>query len=179
MVKKILLGIGIVVVIFAVYFGYLLAANRILSPAEIVKTEVNGAKISVSYSRPFKREREIFGGLVPYDKYWRTGANEATEITFSKDVLFGTKKVEAGSYWLYSIPGKREWTVVLNSELGQWGVPGPNYDKDILRIKVKATSVPEPLEQFKISLVPVIKDNGVKLTLCWDKTLVVVPLEVI
>lgn len=179
MVKKILLGIGIVVVVFAAYFGYLLAANRILSPAEMVETEVNGTTVSVNYSRPFKRDREIFGGLVPYGRYWRTGANEATEITFSKDVLFGTEEVQAGSYWLYSIPGKHEWTIALNKELGQWGVPGPNYNKDILRVKVPTTMVSEQIEQFKISLVPLGKNNLINLTMGWDKIRVTIPVEVI
>src|SRR5690606_15950790 len=89
---------------------------------------------SITYCEPFKKDRDIFGGLVPYGKVWRTGANEATEITFKKDVTFAGVAVKAGTYSLFTIPEKGEWTIILNPELKQWGSYG--YDK------IKAKDLP-------------------------------------
>src|SRR5829696_3874612 len=82
---------------------------------------VEGKDVKVTYGRPYKKGRVIFGGLEKYGKVWRTGADEATEITFANDVNFGGKRVKAGTYTLFTIPDRNQWTVILNSQLGQWG----------------------------------------------------------
>jgi len=90
------------------------------SPAATVKQRVGFTDIEVNYSRPSMRGRKIFGSLQPYGEIWRTGANNATKITFSTPVKFGGAEVPAGSYALFSIPGESEWTVILNKVVGQW-----------------------------------------------------------
>jgi len=139
------------------------------SPHEVVKS----THVTVSYGRPYKKNREIFGSLVPYDQVWRAGADEATEITFDKDGTFGGRKVTAGTYTLFAKPGKKDWTIILNSKTGEWGAY--NYEKikkqDIAKVAAPARPLDKVVEQFTIS----VKDNA--LTMEWDKTGVTVPME--
>ena len=123
-------------------------------------------KAKVIYSRPMKNDREIWGSLVPYDKMWRTGANEAPEITFYEDVDFGGKAVKAGTYTLFVIPGKSEWTFVLNSELNQWGNYRYNESSDVVRVTGPAGSN-DPVEAFSITWENQ-SDGSVHLILGWD-----------
>lgn len=131
--------------------------------------------VKVLYGRPLKKGREIFGTLVPFGEVWRTGANEATEIRFYKDVMFGDKQVKAGTYALFSIPGASEWTVILNSDLDVWGAYSYKQDKDVTRIKVPVSQGDESLEAFSIAFKS-DKDGGV-MVLGWDKTRVEVPIK--
>lgn len=134
---------------------------------------VEGDNIKVTYGRPYKKGREIFGGLEKYGKVWRTGADEATEITFAKDGTFGGQPVKAGTYTLFTIPEKDEWTIILNSQLGQWGA----YDyekhkaKDVLRVKAPVKNLSTPVEQLTIRF-----DAG-NMIIEWDKTQVAVPVN--
>jgi hypothetical protein len=132
-----------------------------------------GKNVKISYGQPSKRNREIFGKLVPYGEVWRTGANEATEITFAKDATFGGKPVKAGTYTLFTIPGEKEWTFILNSTLKQWGAF--KYDQikgnDVLKVKVPAATLSSPVEKLTITL------PANKLLLEWDKTKVEVPIK--
>ncbi|MCS6833294.1 MAG: DUF2911 domain-containing protein, partial [Flammeovirgaceae bacterium] len=125
--NKFVAAIGIVFLVVVVYVAFrsLLPAKP-ASPKDKLEYRSNGLTISVDYCRPSKRGRLIFGeesenALVPYRKYWRTGANEASEITLEQDVLFGGKELKKGRYVIYTIPDKQVWKVVLNSELGRWG----------------------------------------------------------
>jgi hypothetical protein len=102
-----------------------------------VVEKVGGVKVTINYSQPSVKGREIFGDLVPYGKVWRTGANEATTLTVSKEVTIGGKKLAAGTYALFTIPGEKEWTIILNSESKQWGSYKHDKDKDVLRVTVK------------------------------------------
>jgi hypothetical protein len=138
------------------------------SPHETVKSE----NVEVTYGRPYKKGREIFGGLEKYGKVWRTGADEATQITFTKDATFGGKPVKAGTYTLFTIPEQNEWTVILNSQLGQWGAYeyDKHKDKDVLQVKVPATKLDKPVEQLTIRFA------GSNLIIEWDTTQVAVPL---
>ncbi len=133
-------------------------------------TTVKGDFISVTYGQPKMKGRAIFGGLVPYGQVWRTGADEATEITITKGCMFGGKQVSPGTYTLFTIPEKGEWTIILNTELKQWGAFG--YDaiknKNVLVAKVPSTTLTTPVETFTID----VKDNGIILS--WDKTSVFV-----
>ncbi|MGB8193812.1 MAG: DUF2911 domain-containing protein [Chitinophagaceae bacterium] len=139
------------------------------SPHETVK----GNDVSVTYGRPYKKGREIFGGLEKYGKVWRTGADEATEITFDKDVTFGGKPVKAGTYTLFTIPGEEKWGVILNSQLGQWGAYDyeKNKGKDVLQIEVPAKKLDNVVEQHTIRF------EGDNMIIEWDKAQVAVPIK--
>ena len=143
--------------------------------AVILRTDDGKSFMRVIYSRPQKKGRDIFGELVPYGKVWRTGANEATEITFYQDVLFGDKKVDAGTYSFFTIPNEDEWTIILNEELNQWGAYRYDKDKDIARIKVKSRKTAAEVETFSITTRKV--DEGYNLLLGWDDTFVEIPVK--
>ena len=134
------------------------------------------AVIRVTYSRPKKNGREIFGKLVSYDKVWRTGANEAAEIKFYQDIEFGGKKVKAGSYSLFTIPGKKEWTIILNSDLDYWGAYSYNDKNDVLRISAPAIELNSTVDSFTIQFETKGDKEGI-MNLAWDKTVVKVPFK--
>ncbi len=145
------------------------------SPTDITyaKADRNAKpEIKVIYSRPQKKGRTIFGDLVKFDKVWRTGADEATEIKIFKDIKMGDKTVKAGTYSLYTIPGEKEWTIILNSDLDSWGAYSYDEGKDIARIKVPAASG-DALEVFSIAFKKV--DKGYHMVMGWDTTRVEVP----
>ncbi|MEO6327464.1 MAG: DUF2911 domain-containing protein [Ginsengibacter sp.] len=134
------------------------------------------ALIRVTYSRPQKGGREIFGKLVPYDKVWRTGANEATEIKFYKDIELGGKKVKAGSYSLFTIPGEKEWVIILSSDADYWGAYSYNEKNDVIRVTAPATEMNTVVENLTIKFVSKENHQGV-MQIAWDKTLVEVPFK--
>lgn len=160
-----------IVILVSLFFvtTALLAQKKPASPRITAEAE----NVSVAYGQPSKKGREIFGKLVPFDKVWRTGANEATEITFKKDVNFGGKDVKAGTYALFTIPGAKEWKVILNSKLGEWGSYGYDKikDKDVASVSVKAKNLDSEVESLTISV------EGSAVTISWDKTSVSVPLK--
>lgn len=135
------------------------------------------AVIRVVYSRPAKKGREIFGKQTPFGKVWRTGANEATEIKFYRDVEFAGKKVKAGTYSLYTIPGEKDWTIILNSDLDYWGAYSYNEKKDVVRVIVQASQSPTEVENFTIQFDKKTDKQGI-MKLAWDKTVVEVPFTV-
>ena len=122
------------------------------SPPATATGKVNGATITIDYSSPAVKGRKIWGGLVPYNKVWRTGANEATTIEFDKPVKLEGKDVPAGKYSLFTIPGENEWTIILNKEPKQWGAYKYNEKDDLLRVKVKPAKTPSFVETFNIAL---------------------------
>lgn len=126
----------------------------------------------VVYSRPYKKDRDIFGGLVPFGKVWRTGADESTEITFYKDVMFGGKEVSAGTYTLYTVPNKDSWEVRLNKGLHTWGAYQYDESKDAVKVMAKPQMMDNSLENFSI-----IFNNG-NMIMAWDKTMVPVAISV-
>ncbi|MFN4087302.1 MAG: DUF2911 domain-containing protein [Spirosomataceae bacterium] len=137
------------------------------------KMTVETSNAKLTYGQPSKKGREIFGKLVPYGQVWRTGANEATTIEFKKEVTFGGKKVKAGTYSLFTIPGESEWTFILNSELGQWGAYKYNEikGKNVAEVKVKSTTNATEVEKMTFNL------DDSNLSLMWDKVKVSVPLK--
>ena len=149
------------------------------SPEGTVAYEKNGLKVDVFYNRPSKRGREIFGGLVPYDVVWRTGANEATTFATNQDLLIGGQSLPAGKYTLWTIPGPDEWIVIFNKEMYGWGVDFDQKaqrkpESDALQVKVVPETMPEVMEMFTIS----VEDAAVPtLVLAWDRTRVAVPLR--
>ena len=134
---------------------------------------VKNGSVSVTYGRPAKKGRSIFGGLVPYGEVWRTGADEATEITFKKDGMFGGKEVKAGTYTLFTIPEEGKWTIILNNQLKQWG--SFDYDKikdkDVLHVDAPAMHGGKAVENLTIE----VKKS--ELLIEWDQTSVSVPMK--
>lgn len=111
----------------------------------------NGKTVTIKYSRPSMRGRKIYGGLVPYGKVWRTGANSATSLTTDTALEIGGTTVPAGNYTLYSVPGENSWQLIVNKQTGQWGT---SYDQgqDLARIPMKVSQLPSGLETFTIAL---------------------------
>jgi hypothetical protein len=132
--------------------------------------------VKVVYSRPSIEEEKVFGKLVPFGEIWRTGANEATEVTFYKDMLFGNKLVRKGTYVMHTIPGKKEWTVILNSNTDTWGAFFYNPEKDVARIKIRVKKdLKEPLDVFSIAFKKDFKDSY--MVLAWEDIHVDIPLD--
>lgn len=146
------------------------------SPPATATGTVNGATITIDYSSPAVKGRKIWGGLVPYNKVWRAGANEATLFTTSKDIMVEGKKLPAGKYSLYAIPGEKEWVIIFNSKTGQWGVKEDESTtedpaNDVLRVTVK----PQKSSAFNERMKFVI--NGKGFALEWENLMVPVSVK--
>ena len=143
-----------------------------ISPKAIVMQTIGLKDISISYSRPGVKGRKIWGDLVPYDKVWRAGANEATKFVFGGNVLINGKKLPAGAYSFFVIPTKNTWTLIFNKVADQWGAFEYNQAEDIMRFSVKPqqTEFTEWLE-YKFSDMKVNKDgkNSTVVNLMWEK----------
>jgi hypothetical protein len=139
----------------------------------IARSDDMSPLIRVIYSRPQKRNRVIFGDLVPFGKVWRTGANEATELEIYKPLLFGNTLVTPGTYTLYTIPKEQEWVVIINCDTNAWGAF--NYDKtmDLARITVNSRSAAATIESLSMAFKP--NSNGVSLMIGWDDRFIEVP----
>ncbi len=135
------------------------------------------SEIQVAYARPSARGRKIFGGLVPFDSLWRTGANECTTIKFKEQVVMGDKIIPAGKYSLFTIPSINEWTVVLNSETTMHGTSGYDAQKDVHRFKVKAEKTDRFYETFTIEINDFDAKGDAFLNLIWENTQVKIPLK--
>lgn len=147
------------------------------SPASTLKQRVGLTDIEIVYSRPGAKDRQVMGGLVPYGKVWRTGANSATKISFSTPVKLGGASVPAGSYALFTIPEQKEWTIILNKVTGQWGAYTYDSANDLVRVKGSVSALGSPVETFTIDLND-LRNESATLTLTWEKTRVSVPLQV-
>ncbi|WP_298473026.1 DUF2911 domain-containing protein [uncultured Maribacter sp.] len=135
--------------------------------------KISEKTVRVTYSRPQLKGRSV-AQLAPSGEVWRTGANEATEITFYKEVKLAGETIKPGTYALFTIPGEKEWTIILNSKLNQWGAYTYDKDSDVARVNVTPSSDKESLEAFSISFNKV--DNGAHLVMGWGKTRVAVPI---
>jgi hypothetical protein len=172
--------IGIlVIIILLVGVGYLrLKQTKSLSPEDHVVFHQDDLSITVFYNRPYKKEREIFGRLVPYGKVWRTGANEATTFETNKDLKIDGSTLKAGKYSLWTIPGEESWTVIFNSEHGQWGINSDgqanrNPERDVLKVEALSVKQERVFEQFTIAFETTGEE--IEMVLIWDTTLVAVP----
>lgn len=138
-----------------------------LSPKAAVSQTIGYTEISVEYSRPSVHGRKIWGDLVPYNKVWRTGANEATVIQFTTDVSINGNKIPAGRYSLFTIPNEKEWTIIFNKVDKQWGAFNYKEDQDLIRFNVTPTE-----NEFVESLIYYFSDitsNSVLLNIAWEK----------
>ena len=147
------------------------------SPRGMVKQRVGLTDIEINYSRPSTRGREIFGKLEPWGEVWRAGADSATKITFSTPVKLNGSPVPAGTYGLFALLGKDEWTVILNKVPDQWGAYAYNAKDDVARIPAKPQKLTELVETFTIDINDLRADSAT-LNLVWEKTRVPVKIEV-
>ncbi len=177
--KNVLKIIGVLVLAFIGYVVYMLINP--VSPKETVSYSSENANFEVVYSRPFKKDRLIFGSeedgaLVPFGKYWRTGANAATTFETKSDVLFNGEKLRAGKYALYTFPYEDSWTVALSSKSDVFfAVSKPDSKLDVLKTSVKVKLVESSLEQFTVEF---SQDSSVvNMNLMWDKTSLSIPLQ--
>jgi hypothetical protein len=150
--------------------------ERRISPIAMTSARYKDSYIKVTYGQPSKKNRVIFGGLVPYDQVWRTGANEATEITFTQDVVVQGKNIPAGTYSIFTIPNPSKWTIILNKDVGLWGSYNYNPKADLERWEVAVNKFEDKsAEQFTIQLDP--KNNIADLNFCWDDICVTLPIQ--
>ena len=145
------------------------------SPEQTLTQSVGLSSVTVQYSRPAMRGRTIFGDLVPMDKLWRTGANKNTLVTFESDATLGGSPLKAGTYALYTVPSKDEWTVYFYTDTENWGLPKPWDENKIAAVyKVKAQSLDTSVESFTITI-DKVTDSGAHLTISWENTSVAIP----
>ena len=148
------------------------------SPACTLKQRVGLTDITVVYSRPSVKGRDIFGGIVPYGVVWRTGANQATTLTFSTPVKLEGHEIPTGTYSLFTIPGRDEWTIIINKNANQWGAFQYTNKEDLLRFQVTPVTLRDTsIETFAIEFNH-IRDESALLELVWDKTVVPIHLTV-
>jgi len=169
--KKRLVKTAVLALIIATA-GYPVKAQLKLPPASSTQTLIQGLgirNVTLTYSRPNTNGRKIFGGLEPYDKVWRTGANGIPTITFEDKVMVAGHPVEPGKYGLLTIPGKSEWTVIFSKNSEQWGAYSYKPEEDVLRFTVKPEQLKRTIETFTIDFSDV-KPQSAKLNLAWEKT---------
>ncbi len=137
------------------------------SPRDSVIASIGDGSVMVNYGRPSRRGRDIFGLIVPWDRVWRTGANQATHLHTSLSLRFGDTELTPGSYTLWTLPSQTGWTLIVNEQTGQWGT---DYDSshDLVRVPMSVRTLTEPVEQFTILIEP--QSGGGVLRLRWDKT---------
>lgn len=179
--KTLIISIIVVIAIIAGVVAYWVLSSRNLSPAGVASYGDNGVEIQVNYFRPSKRGRVIFGdastgALQPNGQYWRLGANDATQISFNKDVTFGGKPVNAGTYRMYANLEENTWLISLNSELGAYGANDPDPDLDVAKVEVPVKELGSVMEQFTISFES--DSTNVNMHLAWDNKDAVVPIGV-
>jgi hypothetical protein len=147
------------------------------SPMGTVSQRVGLTDIQVTYHRPGAKGRIVFGGLVPYDHVWRTGANEATKISFSTPVKLNGTDIPAGTYELFTIPGKDEWTVIIHKNMSQWGAYTYDAKNDVARVKSKPVALTNGVETLSISFND-LRDESATLNIAWERVRVPVTLTV-
>jgi len=151
------------------------AQEKRVSPHETVNATVDGAKISVTYGRPYLKGRKVGVELAPYGKVWRTGADEATTLVTDKDLMFGSTHVSAGKYTLYTLPAENGWQLIINKQTGQWGTEY-SQAQDLARIPMKVTKTSAPVEQLTIAVNDTAAGGELKLT--WENSEVTAPFTV-
>jgi hypothetical protein len=144
-------------------------------PGQATMTFADGRTVTIDYSRPSMRSRKIFGGLVPYDQVWRTGANAATSLKTDVDLNIGGTTVPKGNYTLYTLPGANGWQLIVNKQTGQWGTEY-NQAQDLARIPMKVTQRSSGLELFTISF-DKTGGNSATLKLEWENTIASVDVK--
>jgi hypothetical protein len=169
-----------IIILLLLFSGSVIAQDPIKprpSPLAIASIKYRDAYIKVIYSQPHKRSREVFGKLVPYSQIWRTGANEATEMTITADILLNNQLLRAGTYSIFTIPDKEKWTVIINRDNGLWGAYNYNSKLDIMRFEVPVQQSSPVYEAFTITFEQ--KNDLAELLLLWDTIKISVPIKFI
>lgn len=148
-----------------------------VSPKQTIEQLFSISKISVEYSRPAVKGRKIFGDLVPFGQVWRAGANEATKITLGQDLLFGGQKIKKGTYALYIVPQEKEWKIILNKGVNNWGAYTYDAKDDVISTVVLVNNLKEKVENFTINFEN-LTEQKLNLVFLWDTTKVEVPIEI-
>jgi hypothetical protein len=171
------LYLSICMLIITGFYGKTLAQEALKprpSPMYMSTMKHDDIYIKITYGRPHKKGRDIFGGLVPYGEVWRTGANEATELTATGDIYLAGNLVKAGTYSIYTVPEKNQWTIILNDALGQWGAYEYDPEHDVLRFDVPVEKMEVMYEPFTIEF---NQDHSDTLLMMWDHTRVSIPIS--
>jgi hypothetical protein len=148
------------------------------SPLASINMKYKDAYIKIVYSQPHKRGRDVFGKLVPLGEVWRTGANEATEITLTRDMLINNQLLRAGTYSLFSIPQQDKWTIIINSEVGLWGAYNYNEKLDVMRFEIPVEALNDVVyEPFTLEFNQ--RNDLADLLIYWDHTKLTIPLKFI
>ena len=181
---KWILGILVVLVLLVVFVGmpYARKQTKKHSPERTAVYQENGMDMAVAYCSPSKKGREIFGGLVPFDKVWRTGANEPTTFATTTNIKVGGETLEAGTYSVWTVPGETQWKVIFNDEIPDWGVTissmgretTRNPERDVMALMVNVEELDAVEEMFTIDFE---ENDGLNLSFAWDKTKVNVPIS--
>jgi len=163
-------------IVFVLLLACAVMAPAQVSPPATATVAISGKKLTVSYSAPSMRGRKIMGVLVPYGRWWRTGADSATTFQTEADLDIGGLKVPKGAYTIYTLPGAKEWLLIVNKQVGQFGT---EYDQkqDLGRVKMTLAQTPAPVERFKIELLSTGGNKGL-LKMTWERTDVSVPITV-
>ena len=147
-----------------------------LSPHETITASVGGKQITIAYGRPFVKGRNVWeGSLAPYGKVWRTGADEATTFSTASNLMLGSLHVPAGTYALFTIPGEKEWTLILNKVAKQWGAYKYAESEDLGRVQMKARKLTSPIEQLTITIEAGAGNQGT-LKIAWSDAEASVPI---
>lgn len=146
------------------------------SPIAVSSLKHDGTYLKVVYGQPYRNGRDIFGEWEPYGEVWRTGANEATEITITKAVLMQEQVIESGTYALFTIPNKETWTIILNMDLGQWGAFTYSEDRDYVRFEVPVINLDTPVEAFTIDFSDVNR-SITTMSMAWGNVKVEIPIR--
>jgi hypothetical protein len=145
------------------------------STTQTIKQDFGMGSIELTYSRPGTKERMVFGDLVPYGKLWRTGANEATRLVFKTPVEMGGKKIDTGTYVLYTIPEEETWEIIINKGINNWGIDGYKETEDVVRFTVPVIKSSTRIETFTMQFAN-IKSERCELQLMWEKKAVAIPI---
>jgi len=165
---------------FCVWLSLLACAQQldvpVSSPLQQIRQDISLSFVAVEYSRPSARNRVVFGDLVPFDKVWRTGANQSTKITFGEGIFLEGNRVPAGKYALYTIPGKTEWTIILSKNTTWWGAYEYTDAEDVLRFKVRPVSLSSPVETLTVAF-DNVNQNSTVMTISWERTRVAISVK--
>lgn len=185
--KRLLIGILVLAaLIYFVAIPYLQSETKKFSPSRTATLELGGSELKVAYSSPAKKDRVIFGELVPYGQVWRTGANEPTTFSTSKDIEIIGKTLPSGTYSLWTIPNKDRWKVIFNTQIPDWGVTRVNGNQttresryDFLTVEVPVRVLEEPMEEFSITFEKEGQYQNVQnyLSLAWDIIKIRLPIS--
>ncbi len=171
------LAIGLICLLIAVSPLRGQYVRRRVSPHETSNSMVDGAKISITYGRPSMRGRKIFGGLVPYDRVWMPGADEATIFETSAPLQFGDFRLPKGAYTLYTLPSERTWTLIINKMTGQFHTVYPE-SQDLAKLAMTIEHLSSPVEELTIKAVPQPQGGGA-VQLEWEQTRASTPFTVL